>query len=101
MSARHSSEARWDSATSACSAAAGAGTTRDDKRAFTLFQAAAEQEYPRAQFFLGLSYEAGRGVEKDEKKAAQMYALAPSRSIPMASARWASAMSTALASSRT
>lgn len=101
MSARRSSEARWDSATSACSCRSGAGTTRDDKRAFTLFQAAAEQEYPRAQFFLGLSYEAGRGVEKDEEKAAQMYALAAEQEYPDASARWASAMSTASASNRT
>ncbi len=47
----------------------GIGTTRDEKKAFSLYQQAAEQGLAAAQSNLGYCYLNGIGVDKDEQKA--------------------------------
>ena len=52
------------------------------EKAAELFARAADQDYPRAQFFLGLHYEHGQGVEKDMARAVRLYAKAAEQNYP-------------------
>jgi TPR repeat protein len=51
----------------------GDGVQKDEKKAFELWQKAADQRHARAQFYLGLMYEEGWGVQQDDRKAIEWY----------------------------
>jgi TPR repeat protein len=51
----------------------GIGTTVDEKRAFSLFIDASEQDHILAQYFVGNCYELGSGITKDDKLAFEYY----------------------------
>ncbi|XP_077165733.1 death ligand signal enhancer [Paroedura picta] len=57
--------------------------------AFHLFKLAADQNYSKAQFNVGLCYEHGRGTEKDMAKAVLYYQRAARQGHPMAQYRYA------------
>lgn len=52
--------------------------TQDLEKAVSFFKAAAEQNEPEAQYFLGVCYEEGLGVEVNECKSAELYSKAAS-----------------------
>ena len=49
------------------------GLQKDEKKAFLWYEKSAEQNYPAAQYNLGLQYMKGIGVEKDDSKAIPWY----------------------------
>ncbi|XP_015266044.1 PREDICTED: death ligand signal enhancer, partial [Gekko japonicus] len=57
--------------------------------AFHLFKLAADQNYSKAQYNVGLCYEHGRGTEKDAAKAVLYYQRAARQGHPMAQYRYA------------
>ncbi|GHT84899.1 hypothetical protein AGMMS49960_02270 [Betaproteobacteria bacterium] len=62
----------------------GRGVSRDDKKAFSLFEQAAQRGIAGAQVNLGVMYDEGRGVEEDDKKAAEWYRKAAAQGVPAA-----------------
>lgn len=56
----------------------------DQKKAFDLFQQAADKNFVRAYYNLGLLYEKGWGVEQDYVKAVENYRLASDANLPLA-----------------
>ena len=54
----------------------GDGVTQDFKEAAKLYQLAAEQKDPDAQYQLGLMYSNGEGISQDYKEAAKWFQLA-------------------------
>lgn len=54
----------------------GKGLTRNLLEAIKYLKLAAEQEYPPAQYLLGVLYDKGEGVKKDETEALRLYQLA-------------------------
>ena len=51
----------------------GKGVVQDKKKAFALFQKAAEQELAQAQYNLGMMYANGDGVKQNKTKAVQWF----------------------------
>jgi TPR repeat protein len=49
------------------------GLPKDEKQAIVWYEKAAEQNYPTAQYNLGIKFFKGCGVEKDDSKAIQWY----------------------------
>jgi TPR repeat protein len=62
----------------------GQGVEKDFLKAFEWYRRAAEQDYPQAQFNLGVMYDNGQGVEKDYKKAFEWYKQAAILGNPIA-----------------
>nr|XP_056718833.1 death ligand signal enhancer [Euleptes europaea] len=62
---------------------------RQHRTAFSFFKLAADQNYSKAQFNVGLCYEHGRGAEKDMAKAALYYQRAARQGHTMAQYRYA------------
>jgi len=49
------------------------GAPKDEERAMMLYRHAAAQEYPTAQFQIGLCHNAGRGVPRDDQEAVRWF----------------------------
>ena len=62
----------------------GIGVKRDYKKAFELYQKAAEVGYAPSQVNLGLMYDRGNGVKVDYKMALKLYVLAAEKGEDMA-----------------
>lgn len=58
----------------------GTGVIANKETAFSYFNAAAENGFAKAQFYVGQCYENGYGVEKDYKKAMEQYKLSADQS---------------------
>ena len=56
----------------------------DQKKAFDLFQQAADKQFVRAHYNLGLLYEKGWGVEQNYVKAVEHYQIAAKANLPLA-----------------
>ena len=54
----------------------GQGVLKDDAEAVKWFRLAADQDYAKAQFYLGFMYANGQGVLKDDAEAVRWYRLA-------------------------
>lgn len=56
----------------------------DQKKAFDLFQQAADKQFVRAHYNLGLLYEKGWGIEQNYAKAVEHYQIAAKANLPLA-----------------
>ncbi|WP_176730307.1 tetratricopeptide repeat protein [Devosia insulae] len=67
----------------------GHGVDENPARAVTLYQAAAAENFPPAEFGLGVAYQNGRGVPADPALAAKWYGLAAKHGVAAAADRLA------------